>query len=796
MARGGDRVRPARRGAGLLGRLSFRHGVLGLLVALGLSACGSEGGLGDGGVGDGADVARDTRDVPPRPLDPVAARDGAPNVVLVLIDDLGFGDLGAYGSEIATPNLDRLAADGLRYTNFTVTALCSPTRAALLTGVNQHRAGVGFLSNFDLGHPGYRGEIAPDVMTLAEMLRESGYSTLMTGKWHLLNMSHQTQVGPFDNWPTGRGFDRFWGFLDGEVNQFQPNFLVAGNEFVESVPDDFYFPDAMTDRAISMLETQHVIAPDRPFFLYYATGAVHAPHQAKPEDIAKYRGRYDRGWDAVRAERLARQKSLGIVPPETTLAGYDKQVRPWSELDADEREMASAFQEIFAAFLDNLDQNVGRLVAHLEETGQLDNTIFLVLADNGGSRGGGAEGLANSVRRQSDVGGNLAYNRGLLEELGSVTTRPNYPMGWMQVSNTPLARGKATQHGGGNRSPLIVHWPRGIDARGEVRPQFHHVTDLVPTVLEAAGVEPPAHWRGREVKPLDGVSMAYSFDVPRAESRRREQYYEVAGHRAFATAEGWKIVTFADNKDAYTTPWDEAPWQLYQTDQDVSETRDLAAQFPERVAELEARFWEAAEANQVLPIDDRVYRDRVDRSAMLEKKRVVLHRGVETLPLYGAPMTLGRDFSIRATLERDSTREEGVVVAHGDLASGYTLFVKDNRLHYELNRAGDRFRFHSPALPAGPIEVAFVFDQTSPLFSLAKSVVRSGQVDWSAALAGTGHLEVDGRRVASLALPAGGALPTWEGLDVGQDLRLPVTDAYEAPFAFEGRLGAVVYDLR
>ncbi|MEM7410451.1 MAG: arylsulfatase [Myxococcota bacterium] len=745
----------------------------------------------------GSEVARDTRDVMPNFLEPIAAPEGAPNVVIVLVDDLGFGDLGPYGSEISTPSIDRLARNGLRYTNFTVTALCSPTRAALLTGVNHHRAGVGFLSNFDLGHPGYRGEIAPDVMTLAEILGARGYSTLMTGKWHLVNMSHETQVGPFDNWPTGRGFERFWGFLDGEVNQFHPNFLVAGNEFVERVPDDFYFPDAMTDRAISMLKTQHAIAPEKPFFLYYAAGAVHAPHQAKPADIAKYRGRYDRGWDAVRAERLARQKQLGVVPRQTKLAGYDKQVRPWDQLDDAERSMAARFQELFAAFLDNLDQNVGRLVAHLEETGQLENTLFVILADNGGSRGGGEEGRANSVRRQAGAeDGNFAYNQRVLAELGSVTTRPNYPMGWMQVSNTPLSRGKATQHGGGNRSPLIVHWPNGIEARGETRRQFHHVTDIVPTVLEAAGVAPPATWRGLEVRNLDGVSMRYSFGAPDAPSRRTEQYYEIGGHRAFATADGWKIVAFADNKDAYTTPWDEAPWKLYQTDRDIAETDDLAAEFPERVAELEARFWEAAEANQVLPIDDRVYRNRVDRSRMLEKKRIVLRRGTETIPLFGAPMTLGRDFTITASIRREAKDSEGVLVAHGDLASGYSLFVKDNRLHYELNRAGDSFRLESPELPLGAIEVAFVFEQTSPLLSLGRSFLQSGQIDWMAALAGTGHLEVDGRRVASQELPAGGALPTWEGLDVGRDLRLPVTTRYEAPFEFQGELDQVVFDLR
>ncbi len=738
----------------------------------------------------------DAHDSAPAFLQTPGAPAGAPNVVLVLVDDMGFGDLGSYGSEIPTPNLDRLAENGLRYTNFTVTALCSPSRAALLTGLNHHNAGMGFLSNFDLGHPGYRGEIAPDVMTLAEILRENGYSTLMTGKWHLVNMAHESQVGPFDNWPTGRGFERFWGFLDGEVNQFHPNYLVSGNEFLESVPEGFYFPDAMTDRAVTMLKTQHAIAPEKPFFLYYATGAMHAPHQAKPTDIARHEGRYDVGWDEVRAARLARQKELGVVPQETELATYDKEVVPWHDLDAPQREMAARFQEIFAAFLDNLDQNIGRLVDHLEETGQLANTVFIVLADNGGSRGGGLEGRANSVRRHSKVEDNFDYNQSVLDELGSVTTRPNYPMGWMQVSNTPLARGKATQHGGGNRSPLIIHWPRGIEARGELRGQFHHVTDIAPTVLDAIGIEPPERWRGNTVRAMDGVSMRDTFESAETPSRRTQQYYEVAGHRAFATADGWKIVTFVDNKDSFTVPWDEAEWRLFRTDRDVSERHDLSSEHPDKVRELEARWWEAARTNQVLPIDDRVYTNRVDRSALSAEKRQVLRRGTETLPMFGAPMTLGRDFSIETTIRRTDTSEEGVIVAHGDLASGYTLYIQANRLHYELNRAGDRFHLVSPELPGGEVEIAFVFDQTAPLWSIAKSALRSGRIDLMAALAGTAHLEVDGERVASLDLPAGGALPTWEGLDVGRDMRLPVTPAYEAPFEFEGDFDSVVFDLR
>ncbi len=618
----------------------------------------------------------------------------------------------------------------------------------------------------------------------------------MTGKWHLVNMNHESQVGPFDNWPTQRGFDRYWGFLDGETNQFHPNFHVRGNEFVESVPDDFYFPDAMTDRAIAMLKTHKAIAPEKPFFLYYATGAMHAPHQAKPEDIARHEGRYDPGWDAIRTARLARQKALGLVPETTRLADYDKDVVPWEELDEAHQEMATRFQEIYAAFLDNLDQNLGRLIDHLERSGQLDNTLFLLLADNGGSRGGGFEGRANTVPRHSAVGDNFAYNQSVLDELGSVSTRPNYPMGWMQVSNTPLARGKTTQHGGGNRSPLIVHWPRGIAARGELRHQFHHVTDLAPTILEAIGIEPPERWKGQVIREMDGVSMRYSFADPTAPGTRQAQYYEVAGHRGFATADGWKIVAFADNKDSYTGRWDEAPWQLFRTDLDLSGTRDLAAEHPEKVEELAARWWEAAEANQVLPIDDRVFRNRADRRAMGDKKRVVLQTGTETLPLYGAPMTLGRDFEITATIDRTSTEQSGVIVAHGDLASGYTLYVQDNRLHYELNRAGDRFHIQSEPLPVGEIQVGFVFDQTPPLWSLARSAIRSGRIDLMSALAGTGSLEVDGKRVAKAKLPAGGALPTWEGLDVGQDLRLPVTPNYEAPFAFEGKLDEVVFDLR
>jgi arylsulfatase len=704
---------------------------------------------------------------------------GSPNVVIVLADDLGFADLGSFGSEIATPNIDRLAAAGLRYRNFSVTGVCSPTRAALLTGLNHHSAGVGWLANMDGGYPGYRGEIAADVPTLAEILRDAGYSTLMLGKWHLTHSDHMSVAGPFDSWPIGRGFERFWGYLDGETNHWMPPFLWSGNEIVQP-PDDgsFFFPDAMTDRAIEMLRDLRAADPDKPFFLYYAPHVAHAPHHTKPEDRARYRGAYDRGWDALRAERLARQQQLGIAPDNARLAPYYPGVRPWDELAPDERRMAARLQENYAAFVDNLDQNLGRLIDWLERRGELENTLFIVTSDNGASREVAGIGSWNALQYYHGISSTLEDNLAHYEEIGDAGTHPHYPHGWMQVSNTPFRWAKTMTHGGGVRAPLIVSWPARIRTAGEIRAQLHHVIDLAPTVLEAAGVDPPSARHGRPARPMEGVSLVYSFDAAGAPSRRREQYYEMEGHRGYV-ADGWKIVTHRDPDQA----WDDPAWELYHLEQDFAEYDDLAGQHPEKVAELEAKWWRAAERYQVLPVDDRSPMERgrtsFARMRSFGRKRFVYEPGTNTVDRIRAPLLAGRSFTVTARVARRSAGEDGVLVALGDRASGFAFFVQHDRLHWLVNRAGYELGISSPdTIPAPASELAFEFERGA-----------DGR-------GGVARLRVDGALLAEQSLPTAVPSMSWEGLDIGRDLRLPVTPRYAAPFAFEGDLEEVTFEIR
>ena len=752
------------------------------LLATGIWACAGS----DLPRRDGADAApfagqieRGARESTPAWEDPPRPAAGSPNIVIVLADDLGFADVGAFGSEIATPSLDRLAAQGLRYPNFTVTGVCSPTRAALLTGLNHHSAGMGWLANLDGGFPGYRGAIAENVPTLAETLRDAGYATLMLGKWHLTHSQEMSVAGPYHSWPTQRGFERFWGYLDGQTNHWLPPFLWQGNEVVQ-VPEDgsFFFPDAMTDRAIEMLRDLRAAAPDKPFFLYYSTHVAHAPHHTKAEDRARYRGVYDRGWDALRAERLARQKQLGIAPENARLAPYYPGVVPWEQLGAEERRMAARLQENYAAFVDNLDQNLGRLLQWLEERGELDNTLFIFTSDNGASREVATIGSWNNIDYYQGIESTVEDNLAHYDEVGEAHTYPHYPRGWTQVSNTPFKWAKTMTHGGGVRAPLIVSWPARIRDGGGIRPQFHHVIDLAPTVLEAAGVAPPRTRRGLPVRPIEGVSLAYSFDDPDAPSQRREQYYEMEGHRGYV-ADGWKIVTHRDPGQA----WDEPAWELYHLDQDFAEHFDLAAERPEKVAELEARWWEAAERYQVLPVDDRSPMERggasLARMRGEARSRYAYDPGTNTVDRIAAPRLGRRSFTVTARIAPWQPGQDGVLAALGESTSGYAFFVQEDRLHWVLNLAGREIALASSApIPAGATELAFDFEHEP-----------GGH-------GGLGRLRAGPEVLAEGGLPAAEPHITWEGLDVGRDQRLPVTSRYAAPFAFQGGLEELVYELR
>jgi arylsulfatase A-like enzyme len=700
-----------------------------------------------------------------------------PNVLIILTDDLGYSDIGAFGSEIATPNLDRLASRGLVYNHFTSTGVCSPTRAALLTGRNHHSVGMGWLAGQDWGYPGYRGELARDAATLPEILKGQGYATMMVGKWHLAHNEDATPSGPFDEWPTGRGFERFWGFLGGETSQWFPDQLVSGTQVIPTPADgSFYLPDALTEHAIEMIRDLRQAQPDKPFFLYYATGAPHAPHHVKPQDRAKYAGRYDLGWDKIREERLARQEAKGLIPDGTKLGAYTEGSKPWAQLTADQKKMYARFQENYAGFIDNIDQNVGRLLDYLATTGELDNTIVIFTADNGASREVGPEGSTNVVadfyhNRKTTTADNLKS----YDDVGTWRTHPHYPQGWMLASNTPFTYGKRSMYGGGINSPLIISWPKGIEARG-VRKQFHHMDDLAPTLLEALKITPPTSVEGHAVKPMEGVSMAYSFAQPNAPTHKESQYYEVEGQRAFISGD-WKIVTYRVDGVRY----DAAPWRLYDLAKDPSERVDLAKVHPDIVARLAKGWDEAAARYDVLPVNDNPLLNRapwVPPSPTARRTHFEFTRDQPTIERARQPALVGREYAISATISRERAQQQGVIVAAGDAYTGWTLFVKDNRLVYEnsLPEFGGRLVSETP-LPTGDVRIGYRFKPTAP-----------GRVD------GVGTLLVNGQPVGSKAFGKP-PLMVWEGMDVGQDRLTPVSREYASPNAFDGGLGKVVFDL-
>jgi arylsulfatase len=744
----------------------------------------------------GGTIKNSVRDSTPDFLrDPVAPAH-APNIVVIVADDLGFSDIGAYGAEIRTPNIDRLAQHGLRYNNFTVTAMCSPTRAALLTGLNHHSAGVGWVAEWDFGYPGYRGEIAPNAVTLPQILQQHGYATLATGKWHLTNGDHRSRIGPFDSWPTHKGFDRYWGFLDGESNQFEPAYIVSGTEIVTPPHrPDYYFPDYLTAHALQMLRDLRAADQHKPFFLYYTPGAVHAPHQTKAVDRERYRGRYAIGWDKIREQRLARQKQLGIAPANTDLTARNPQVEAWDSLSADQRKMYARFQENYAGFVDNLDQQVGKLLAYLQSSGELDNTIVIFLSDNGASPEGDVEGQANGLAYFHFHKTTTAENLKHFDDLGGPNTHPHYPLGWAQAGNTPFKHTKRTAHGGGVRAPFIISWPKGIHAAGEIRTQFHHIDDVAPTLLEILGITPPKQYRGVPVKPMEGISFAYTFNDAKAPSRKTEQYYELEGNRGYYD-HGWKLVSYRSNDQHF----DDMPWELYNLGEDFSEAHDLAARYPEKVKALEQKWWQAAARYQVLPLVDVPLLERPRYSKFIQlphAHHIEYPLGGGTVPQFLAPILPGSSYTITAKVRRDTAQQSGVLVAQGDRFSGYTLFVKDNHLVYERNIGSDVVHIETGALPLGESTLQFKFNKVSTGLAVAKGLFSQGvNFDRLSVLRGTGSLWVNGKEMRS-AVIAQPFMVAWEGLDIGRDTGAPVSPAYaqQSPFAFQGWMDKVVYDI-
>jgi arylsulfatase len=734
------------------------------------------------------DVPLSMAETPPGPSESTY-RAGAPNVLVIVLDDLGFAQLGCYGSDLATPNLDRLAARGLRFTNFHTTAVCSPTRACLLTGRNHHRVGMGMLPDLPADFPAYRGRFPASAATAAHVLRAEGWATMAIGKWHLVPRD-QRAVGPFDMWPLGCGFDTYYGFLNGETNQWTPN-LVRDNTHVEppATPAEGYHLDAdLADEAIRRLREHRLTHPDRPFFCWYATAAPHAPHQAPAEWIDRFRGRFDEGWDVWRERALARQIELGIVPAATELSARPEWVEAWTDLDDDRRRLYARMMEVFAGFLAHADHQIGRVLDALEEQGDFDDTVVVVVSDNGCSAEGGPNGSWNQLGHYlSDAEDDLDDELAHMDDLGGHHSSGHYPWGWALAGNTPLRRWKRYTHEGGVRDPMIVSWPAGLgpEVEGGLRHQYSHAVDVWPTILDCLGLDAPQTVAGVEQMSLDGVSLRPVLSDADAPAVRQSQYFECWGSRAMYH-DGWKVVTdhvnqlTAAERDLITGSHDFGAdrWALFDTRTDFTESVDLAAAEPQRLAGLVERWHEAATRNEVLPIDD----GRDHRLAhmylpwMTFRSRFELRPG-DTLHEVNGPMLWGGFRMEAAFASPIGPDASGVLCEQGDWISGWAWYLADGELRWvHVGKAVDD-RVVAP-VPAGVSSLA-VAAEPRPEGGFTAVLLADGEE------IGTGALDHDFPQAWS---------PDGSFLLVGESRPFPVTDDYAPPAPAPVALRAVAID--
>jgi arylsulfatase len=702
--------------------------------------------------------------------------EGAPNVVVVLLDDVGYAQFGCYGSDIATPTFDGLAARGLRYGNFHTTALCSPTRACLLTGRNHHSNGMARIVEFAAGYPGYDATVPHENGFLSEILLEQGYATFALGKWHL-TPAHETAMGaPRHRWPLGRGFERFYGFLAGETDQFHPD-LVYDNHQIEppATPEEgYHFTDDIADQAIGFVKDLRAVTPTKPFLMYFAPGAAHAPHQAPAEFIERYRGRFDQGWDLWREEVFTRQVESGLLPEGTVLSDRPSWVPAWDSLSDEQRRLYARMMEVYAGFLEHTDHCIGRVVDFIDELGELDNTIVLVMSDNGASAEGGPTGSFNEMYFFNFVPESLEENLRRIDDLGTPRAYNHYPWGWAWAGNTPFKRWKRETHEGGVTDPLIVSWPARLGELGETRGQYVHAIDVMPTLLELLGIETPGSINGIEQNPIEGVSFAATLTDAAAPSDHKTQYYEMMGSRALYH-DGWKAVAFHPLPAVDygigldpNAPFDADQWELYHVAEDFSETVDLADTHPEKLQELKELWWREAERYNVLPLNNQPGRhgDRRHR-----RDRYMYYPGIGSLPEVVAPNLRNRGFHIAAELHLvDGADVDGVIVAHGSHAGGYTLFIKDRRLHYVNNMLGATITTVSASIelpPTGDVVARVSFQPTGPLQGDLSMFIDDLPV-------GQGHIPK--------------TVPISYGVDgftVGHQRGAPISHMYRAPFAID-----------
>jgi len=708
---------------------------------------------------------------------------GAPNVIIFLLDDTGFAQIGSFGGLVETPRIDELGEAGLRYNNFHTTALCSPSRASLMAGRNPHAIGLGSHALTAMGFPGYNAIVPPSAKSVANYLEEQGYINYALGKWDHTPLYEVSQVGPFERWPSDEGFAHAYTFMAADVHQFIP--VMWDDHHPEPYRKTEHLDKDLADRAIQWITGHKSINRDLPFMMLWASGSMHSPHHAPDAYLDKYKGKFDAGWDAARVEILANQKRLGIVPENTKLTERIDVIPAWDSLSAEEKKLYARQMEVFAAQLEHVDYQIGRVVDTLERIGELDNTLIFVTSDNGASGEGGLAGTFNETYVLNGLQTPFDANIRHLDRWGQWDTYPHYHAGWAMAGNTPFRYFKQSEHRGGQADALVVSWPDGIKAKGEIRSQYHHITDIAPTILAAARIEVPEEYHGIEQQPLTGVAMNYSFDAPDAPNAKKRQYYEMFGNRAI-WVDGWKAVTL----HAKRLPWElnvrgdfsKDEWELYHVAEDFSESTDLAEEHPEKLAELKKIFDDEAWKNNVYPLHD----DMIQRMANInniifgdQKQFVYFAPGAVRIAEKSSVPVKNRAHRIETTIDLKGD-EEGVIVSCGGMTGGYSLYVQGGKLHFDYNYLdGVHYHLTSKRLPKGKTELKFNFIKTKEF-------------------GGTGELYVNGQKVDETDMPLM-HISTYslaETFDIGVDYGTQVDPNYAgSPFPFEGDLDRVVITL-
>jgi len=771
-----------------------------LILALTLSACGGETAtetatgdssategfsVSESGVktknveGFGGVIAESYSDSQEWWADYKVPKEDAPNVIIFLLDDVGFAQVGSFGALINTPNIDALADNGLRYNNFHTTALCSPSRATLMAGRNPHSIGLGSHALTAMGFPGYNAIMPESAKSVANYLGEDGYINYALGKWDHTPLYEVSQTGPFDRWPSGEGFHHAYTFMAADVHQFVP--VMWNDHSPEPYRKSVHLDQDLANRAIEWITGHKSLQPDLPFMMLWASGSMHSPHHAPDSHIDKYKGKFDMGWDEARVQILERQKALGVVPQDTKLTERIDAIPAWDSLSAEEQSLYARQMEVFAGQMEWVDLQIGRVVSELERIGELDNTLIFVTADNGASGEGGLAGTFNETYVLNGLQTSLEANLRAQEDWGRENTYPHYHAGWAMAGNTPFRYFKQSEHRGGQADHLVVHWPDGIEAKGEIRSQYHHISDIAPTILEAAGVEVPAEYHGVEQQPMDGDSLIYSFNNADAPNVKERQYYEMFGNRAI-WVDGWKAVTLHAKRMPWDVnvvlPFENDEWELYNVAEDFSESTNLAEENPEKLAELIKIFDEEAWKYNVYPLyDDMIQRlgAQQDRLFGDQKEFIYFAPGAVRIAEKSSAPVKNRAHTIETQIDLQGD-EEGVIAAVGGMTGGYTMFIKDHRLYYDYNFLdGVHYVLKSSPLPKGKTELKFNFIKTREFGGDGELYVNGEKVD---------EVEMPQMHVATYSLA--------ETFDIGRDTGTQVSDLYTGIFKFNGNLDRVI----